>query len=167
MPLMDENEVEILTRNALLVVRIHNCWTAMRQRCSSKANPRYGGRGVTVCDEWQNSFIPFFKWAILNGYDEDLSLDRIDNNGNYCPENCRWATAKEQARNTRGNLVFTAFGRTATLVELAEEFATVNYGTVRSRIYRDHWDIEDALTKPKGTILGRKARGPYKKKITT
>lgn len=84
--------------------RIFKIWQGLRQRCNNpndKDYKEYGGRGVSVCVEWDSAFEPFLKWALENGYASNLSIDRVDVNGNYCPENCRWATWTQQARNKR------------------------------------------------------------------
>ena len=83
--------------------RLYTIWVGMRQRCrdkNSKDYPHYGGRGIAVCEEWESNYTAFRNWAMENGYREDLTIDRINVDGNYCPDNCRWITVAEQNRNT-------------------------------------------------------------------
>lgn len=126
--------------------RLLNIWNSMKQRCYNKNNEaynRYGGRGILVCEEWRNDSYAFREWAIAHGYRDDLTLDRIDVNGNYCPENCRWATRKEQNNNRRDNHKLTLNGKTQSLPEWAEELG-LTYGGLYDRLYRG-WPIEMVL----------------------
>jgi hypothetical protein len=99
--------------------KLYNVWNTMKQRCNNpnvKCYERYGGRGIKICNEWY-TFEPFYKWALTTGYKEGLSIDRIDNNGNYEPNNCRWIDAKAQANNRRSSRFVTHNGETHTIAE--------------------------------------------------
>ena len=113
--------------------RLYNVWGGMKNRCRNKNSSDYvdyGGRGISYCKEWED-FIPFYNWAIENGYEEGLSIDRVDNNGNYEPSNCRWATTKQQANNRRTNVITEYKGQKFTLKELSEKL-DISYYTVIS-----------------------------------
>lgn len=128
--------------------RLYRIWRGMRGRCQNPNRPKYsiyGARGISVCNEWQ-SFANFHKWAVANGYQDDLTIDRIDNDGNYCPENCRWATALEQNHNRSCTLKVLFSGETRTVSEVAS-ITGVDYYLLRSRLKRG-MDIEAAVTTP-------------------
>ncbi len=126
--------------------RLYVIWCHMKQRCydeNIKLYEYYGRRGIVMCDEWKDSFQAFYDWSINNGYNDTLTIDRIDVNGNYEPSNCRWATKTQQSRNRRSNIYFTYNGETHCLKEWCE-LLSLNYGTVHSRLCRN-WSIERAL----------------------
>lgn len=118
--------------------RIYNIWEGMKSRCynkNHKSYQRYGGRGIFVCDDWKNDFTAFRDWALLNGYSDDLSIDRIDNNNGYFPENCRWVDAKTQSRNRSSNALIEYKGRMISIAEAAE-FEKVNPSKIYTRYNR-------------------------------
>lgn len=105
---------------------LYQIWCGMKQRCCNPNNKnyaRYGGRGIIICEEWLNDYSAFRKWSMENGYEDngELSIDRIDNNGNYEPSNCRWTNVIVQANNRRSNVLITHNGKTQTLREWSEE----------------------------------------------
>ncbi|MCA4764682.1 hypothetical protein H8Z65_14130 [Mycobacterium avium subsp. hominissuis] len=126
--------------------RLYGIWNGMKQRCfnkNSKNYEHYGNRGITVCEEWKNSFEHFKQWSLNNGYNENLSLERINNNQGYYPENCKWATVKQQGSNRRTNININRNGVTRTLKEWCE-IEKVPYLKTYKRLKRG-WDIERAL----------------------
>lgn len=128
--------------------RLFREWQHMIERCEYEKHPHYkdyGGRGISVCTEW-TEFMPFKKWAEENGYNDNLTIDRIDNDGNYCPTNCRWVTQMIQQNNKRSNRIVEYNGTTYTLSMLARRVGMRNT-TLKERLNAG-WSVEDAVEKP-------------------
>lgn len=114
---------------------LYRKWRGMKDRCYNVNAPQYhyyGGRGITVCDEWKDDFESFYTWAIKNGYQDGLSIDRIDNNGNYSPDNCRWATRSMQARNKRDTVMVSVNGETKSLADWSD-ISGIHISALRER----------------------------------
>lgn len=127
---------------------LHGVWTNMRRRCRCSDDPAYkdyGGRGISVCEEW-SEFKPFLEWALRNGYKEGLTIDRIDVNGNYCPENCRWADWKTQANNKRDNRKITINGVTKNAKQWADD-SGLKWTTFQRRIDVYGMSPEEAVSR--------------------
>lgn len=130
-------------------IRIHSIWSSMKGRCYNTNDARYsdyGGRGITVCDEWRNDFFAFYSWAMENGYSDDMTIDRIDNDRGYSPENCRWVDNRTQARNRRTNINITIGNATKTLTEWCEIFE-LPYSQIHARYERNGFISLDDLFK--------------------
>lgn len=133
--------------------RLYGIYTGIKKRCFNKKEPRYkdyGGRGITMCEEWANTidgFDKFAEWALSHGYADDLTIERKDVNGNYCPENCKWITLQEQTLNTRNTVWVDYQGEHIQLFKLCERLG-LKYDTIHGRI-RDHgWSVERAVETP-------------------
>ena len=130
--------------------RLHKILRLMIIRCedtTSNRYCRYGARGITVCEQWKNDPESFCEWALSHGYSPGLTIDRIDNNKGYSPDNCRWSTPYEQSRNTSKNVYITYNGKTQTLKDWSKELGIKNT-TLHSRIHYYGWSIEKAFTTP-------------------
>lgn len=132
--------------------KLYYIYNGMKSRCynhNNKAYKYYGERGINICDEWldkKNGFISFYNWAIQNGYKENLSIDRIDVNGNYEPDNCRWATNIMQANNKRTNVKISFNNETHTLREWSK-ILNIPYGTLQDRIHIQHISLYEIFKK--------------------
>lgn len=129
--------------------RLYRIYNKMKLRCYSKVNKAYkgyGGRGITICQEWLDDFMNFYNWAMENGYSDDLSIDRIDNDKGYFPENCRWTTAKEQANNTRSTVFLTYKGETKPASEWSK-ITGIRQNTLTMR-KRNGWSDDRCIETP-------------------
>lgn len=122
--------------------RLYRTWTRMKTRCYNKKFQHYksyGGRGIKVCDEWLHDFMAFYNWAVSHGYNDNLTIDRIDVNGDYEPNNCRWLTNEEQQNNKRNNIHLTYKGKTQTISQWANELG-IKRDLIWSRYQRGYID---------------------------
>lgn len=129
--------------------RLYHIWYSMLSRCYNKNCKEYvlyGARGIVVCDEWKNDYIVFKKWSMEHGYKDYLTIDRINNNGNYEPLNCSWATMKEQCRNRRNNHILIYKNEKKTIAEWSE-LTNISYSNIIARLNRG-WSVEKTLEIP-------------------
>lgn len=130
--------------------RLYRIWAGIIQRCcNDRARyewDKYGGRGISICEEWRDSFEVFRDWSLANGYEDNLTIDREDNNGPYAPWNCRWATTYEQKNNKRTSKRISYNGETGTVREFADKYGLA-YSCLYGRLEAG-WDIERALLTP-------------------
>ena len=130
--------------------RIYRIWCGMKRRCYNKHNEhfdRYGGRGIIVCDEWKTDFMNFYDWAMSNGYDDKLSIDRINNEGNYEPSNCRWANQKQQIVNSTATIKCSLGGNIVSLSDIADILG-VSFKRIRRIVYmlNNGYDMSELLS---------------------
>jgi hypothetical protein len=146
-----EKWYSIITKHGKADSRLYRVWKGIITRCCNNTNhayEHYGARGITVCSEWKNDFQVFYDWAMANGYSDNLTIDRIDNNGDYTPKNCRWVTFTTQANNKRNNHYLTCNGKTMTMAEWAREIG-IPYYVLQGRINQLNWSVEEALNRNK------------------
>lgn len=152
-----ERTVQAIKTHGGCKTRLYQCWSHMLRRCKENAKGKdrknYYERGIRVCDEW-HSFENFRDWALANGYRDDLTIDRIDNNGNYCPENCRWADAYTQANNKRNIRYITYKGETDSVANMARKYGLTKIALYK-RIFLRGWDVERAIETPLMTQFSR------------
>lgn len=147
------------TTHGLTSHPLNPLWSAMRGRCNNKNYQDYryyGGRGIKVCKEWEDDFLNFYNWAISNGWERGLTIERIDNNLGYSPENCRWATRKEQARNKRNTIRLTYNGQTLSI----SDWSDLNKLGLTAKIIKERlglgWPVDRILNTPKLTRYGNR-----------
>ncbi|MCQ2270959.1 MAG: hypothetical protein MJZ52_07020 [Bacteroidales bacterium] len=138
-------------KHGLRKTRLYRIWSNIKTRChnqNDKHFSQWGARGVTMCEEWKNDFKSFYDWAMSNGYSDDLTIDRIDNNGNYEPSNCRWTSYKEQNQNKRNVIILEYDGKSMSATAWAKEL-NIGHDTIRQRFHKG-WTVEECLFGKKG-----------------
>ena len=144
--LKSDRNRKVFTKHGLSKSSLYGVWGSMKDRCFRKkctAYKNYGGRGVTICNEWLE-FVNFYEWAMENGYQDDLTIERNDNDGDYCPENCIFIPKEEQSKNRRGLHFISHNGSIKTLTDWAKTIG-ISRSSLRDRI-KNGWTIEEALT---------------------
>ncbi|MDD3229598.1 MAG: hypothetical protein PHE09_10320 [Oscillospiraceae bacterium] len=145
-----------LSQNNGHIAKLYKLWSGIKDRCLNINNPHYkeyGGRGILICEDWVSDYEAFHKWAVSNGYKECLSIDRVNNNKGYSPDNCRFVTMTEQNRNKRNNITVEYRGRKMVLSELSE-ICGVNYKTLYKRVMSG-WSVKDAAERPVRNMVER------------
>lgn len=130
---------------------LYAVWNGIKQRCNNPNNSsfhNYGGRGIKICDSWANCYENFYEWAMNNGYKKGMQIDRINNDGNYEPKNCRFVNREIQANNKRNIKLYTINGVTKSMPQWCREYKQ-DYYLVRQRVSKLGWTIEEALLTPK------------------
>jgi hypothetical protein len=157
-----KNAISYVTTHGDAGTRLYSIYKHMKRRCYEKTNisyKNYGKRGIRVCKEWKDNYETFRDWALKNGYSDDLSIDRIDGNKNYSPDNCKWSTRKEQSSNRRGCHSVEVDGITyPTLVSFCEKF-DLKYDTVKHRYRRGDRTFE-RLSRPPFPLSKREKKTP-------
>ena len=149
--------IDTIRKHGMTNSRLYGIREGMISRCYKKHSysyDNYGGRGITICDEWLNDFMSFYNWAMANGYEDNLTIERIDVNGNYDPSNCKWITNVEQSRNKRSTVYFTYNGETKIVSDWIKELG-IPKTTFRRRIQQNR-PIEEILYK--GDLRCRKTK---------
>ena len=144
-----EKTVERCYKHGGTNTRLYRIWSGMIERCHNpnhKGYKNYGARGIAVCDAWKSSFAAFQEWALSNGYSEDLTIDRKDNDKPYCPENCRWLTLSAQQHHKRDNHLITYNGETHNIAEWVK-ITGIKRGTIEKRL-RLGWPPDKAVSTP-------------------
>jgi len=150
--------VERRLKHGFFGTKQYTVWHDMKQRClnpNEKWFKNYGARGITICKEWLDPKV-FCEWALMNGYQDNLTIERIDNNGNYCPENCKWIPGEEQHKNTRRNRKITFNGKTQILTDWARELK-ISCSALSERLKK--WGLELALQKAEQATIGEPEPG--------